>query len=52
VGRVTDAGGVDPLVVADRPRRETLVRMARTSLAGVLAGGFALVLGLGIVFLA
>lgn len=46
VGRVTDAGGVDPLVVADRPRGATVVRMARTSLAGVLVGAFAFALGL------
>ncbi|GGN11827.1 hypothetical protein [Halarchaeum nitratireducens] len=46
VGRVTDDGSVDPLVMADRPRGATVVRMARTSLAGVLAGGLAIAIGL------
>jgi len=43
VGRVT-AAGVDPIVVSDRSPTGTLVRMAKTSLAGLLigAGTFAL----------
>lgn len=49
VGRV-DAAGVDPLVVSDRPPAATLLRMARTSVAGfgvglggLLVGAFLLV---------
>jgi len=52
VGRVVgdadgdgDAGGVDPIVVSDRPRAETLYRMAKTSLAGLLIGLVGVALG-------
>ena len=45
VGRVTDAGGVDPLVVSDRSPTATLRRMAGTSLIGLAIGAFAAVLG-------
>ncbi|NHX35308.1 MULTISPECIES: hypothetical protein [Halolamina] len=44
VGRVTD-GGLDPVVVSDRPRTETLRRMAGTSLIGLAIGAFAVALG-------
>lgn len=45
VGRVTDAGGVDPLVVSDRSPTATLRRIAGTSLIGLAIGAFAVVLG-------
>lgn len=46
-GRVTETGdGVDPLVVSDRPPRQTILRMARTSLVGLSIGVFAVALGL------
>ncbi|MFC6941253.1 hypothetical protein ACFQE8_14985 [Salinirubellus sp. GCM10025818] len=52
VGRITETGdGVDPLVVSDRPPRQTLLRMARTSLVGLCIGGFAVALGLVLVVL-
>ncbi|WP_136688150.1 hypothetical protein [Halorhabdus amylolytica] len=38
VGRVAE-DGLDPIVVSDRSPTDTLVRMAKTSLAGVLIGG-------------
>lgn len=44
VGRVT-AAGLDPLVVSDCPRTETLRRMAGTSLVGLALGGFVVALG-------
>lgn len=45
VGRVTESGGLDPVVVSDRPRAATLRRMASTSLVGVAVGAFAVALG-------
>ena len=45
VGRVT-AEGIDPIVVSDRSPTDTLVRMAKTSLAGVLIGGGTLLLAI------
>ncbi|MFW5939546.1 MAG: hypothetical protein ACOCSD_05375 [Halolamina sp.] len=44
VGRVTERG-LDPLVVSDRPRPETLRRMASTSLAGLAIGAVVVALG-------
>lgn len=49
VGRVTESGGLDPIVLSDRPRTETLRRMAGTSLAGLAVGCFAVVLGVVLV---
>ena len=50
VGRVTDSGdGVDPLVVSDRPPRQTLLRMSKTSLVGLCIGLFVVSLGLVLV---
>jgi hypothetical protein len=51
VGRVTEAGGVDPLVVSDRSPTGTLRRMASTSLVGLLIGAFVVALGVGLLFL-
>ena len=48
VGRVTDAGGVDPLVVSDRSPAGTLRRMAGTSLVGLAIGAFAVALGVAL----
>lgn len=48
VGRVTEAGGVDPLVVSDRSPAGTLRRMASTSLVGLLIGAFVVALGVGL----
>lgn len=45
VGRLTDDGAIDPLVVSDRSPRTTLWSMARTSLGGLAAGAAGLVLG-------
>ncbi|MFC6735734.1 hypothetical protein ACFQEQ_05715, partial [Halolamina salina] len=45
VGRVTEAGGVDPLVVSDRSPASTLRRMAGTSLVGLAIGAFVVALG-------
>lgn len=46
-GHVTEMGdGVDPLVVSDRSPGQTLVRMVRTSLAGLSIGTFAVALGI------
>lgn len=38
VGRVTEGGGVDPVVVSDRPPLATAVRMAKTSIVGLAIG--------------
>jgi hypothetical protein len=46
VGRVTEAGGVDPLVVSDRSPAGTLRRMAGTSLVGLAIGAFVVALAL------
>jgi len=52
VGRVTERGdGVDPLVVSDRPPRQTFFRMAKTSLVGLCIGVFVVALGLALVLL-
>lgn len=48
VGRVTEDGHLDPLVLSDRPRGRTLRRMAGTSLAGLAVGGFAVALGVAL----
>lgn len=46
VGRVTEnEDGIDPLVVSDRPRPETLYRMAKTSFVGLLSGVAGVLLG-------
>jgi hypothetical protein len=45
VGRVVD-GAVDPLIVADGSPTRTLLRLSKTSLAGLLIGGVAAALGL------
>ncbi|MFB6195279.1 MAG: hypothetical protein ABEI80_03845 [Haloplanus sp.] len=47
VGRV-EGGRVDPLVVSDAAPRRTLVRLSKTSLAGLLVGGFGLLLGVAL----
>ncbi|WP_245779524.1 hypothetical protein [Halostagnicola kamekurae] len=50
VGRVTDGGsGIDPLVVSDRSPAETVFRMAKTSLGGLLIGVVGLLLGIFLV---
>jgi hypothetical protein len=52
VGRITERdNGVDPLVVSDRPPRQTLFRMARTSLVGLCIGVFVVALGFVLVVL-
>jgi hypothetical protein len=48
VGRVTEAGGVGPLVVSDRSAPGTLRRMAGTSLVGLLIGVFVAAIGVGL----
>lgn len=53
VGRVTDDGsGIDPIVVSDRGPIATLVRMAKTSIAGVLVAAASLLLGYVLLVLA
>ena len=51
VGRTTEAGGIDPLVVSDRSPAATLRRMASTSLVGLLIGTFVVALGAGLLLL-
>jgi hypothetical protein len=52
VGRVTDADdGVDPLVVSDTTSTATVLRMAKTAVAGVSIGVLALGVGLAVLFL-
>ncbi|GGL44279.1 hypothetical protein GCM10009037_29580 [Halarchaeum grantii] len=52
VGRVTERrDGVNPLVVSDRPPRQTFLRMTKTSLVGLCIGVFVVVLGLVLVLL-
>ena len=51
VGRVTEAGGVDPLVVSDRSPAGTLRRMASTSLVGVVIGASVVALGAALLFM-
>jgi hypothetical protein len=48
VGRVVD-GAVDPLIVADGSPTRALLRLSKTSLAGLSIGGVTLVLGLWLV---
>lgn len=50
VGRTTDDGSVDPLVVSDRSPATTLRRMASTSLVGLAIGAFVAVLGAVLLF--
>lgn len=52
VGRVTESGDLDPLVVSDRSRGATLRRMAGTSLLGLAIGAFAVGVGLLLLFVA
>jgi hypothetical protein len=52
VGRVTESGDLDPLVVSDRSRGATLRRMAGTSLLGLAIGAFAVAMGLVLLFVA
>ncbi|WP_251343607.1 hypothetical protein [Haloplanus halophilus] len=47
VGRVAD-GRIDPLVVADGPPIRTLLRLSKTSLAGLLVGAAGIALGAGL----
>lgn len=52
VGRVrADGRSVDPLVVSDRSRSETIWRMAKTTVAGVLVGVIGILLGTMILLL-
>jgi hypothetical protein len=51
-GRVTESGGLDPLVVSDRSRGATLCRMAGTSLLGFAIGAVAVAVGLLSLFVA
>lgn len=46
VGRVTEDGHLDPVVLSDRSRSETLRRMSSTSLTGLAVGGFAVGIGM------
>ena len=50
VGRTTDDGSVDPLVVSDRSPATTLRRMASTSLVGLAIGAFVTALGAVLLF--
>jgi hypothetical protein len=46
VGRITeDATGIDPLVVSDRPPGNTVFRMAKSSIVGLLASFAGILLG-------
>jgi len=52
VGRVTETGdGIDPLIVSDRPPKQTFFWMAKTSLVGLCIGMFVVALGLVLVLL-
>lgn len=52
VGRVTDdGGGLAPTVVSDRAPMATVIRMAKTSLAGLCIGGVGVLLGYVVLFL-
>ncbi|WP_435066727.1 hypothetical protein [Haloplanus sp. C73] len=52
VGRVTDDGaGLDPIVVSDRAPMATVLRMAKTSIAGLCIGGVGVLLGYVVLFL-
>lgn len=49
VGRVTEDGGVDPMVVSDRQPLATAIRMAKTSFVGLAAGVAGIALGVVLV---
>ena len=52
VGRVADDDdGIDPLVVSDTTPTATILRMAKTAVAGVAIGGLSLGVGLAVLFL-